>query len=99
MRLSNGKPFSHKSCLDFDEACRIFVETWERKRDETRQVPAPKAKRNPTVPEAVNAPEQLLRWLGIEPEDIRSADVDPTIEAMAEDILSGRADWLGLDDG
>jgi hypothetical protein len=71
-----------------------FVERWERERDATVEVPAPSGKRKPTVPQPKHAPDQLLRWLGIEPEDIRAAEVDPAIEAMADDILSGRADWL-----
>lgn len=90
--------YSPSACLAFDLACVEFVERWERERDATVEVPAPKGKRNPTVPKPKHSPEQLLRWLGIKPEDIRSADVDPAIEAMADDILSGRAEWLGLDD-
>lgn len=73
-----------------------FVERWERERDATVEVPAPSGKRKPTVSQPKHAPDQLMRWLGIDPDDIREHEhyVDPAIEAMADDILSGRADWL-----
>lgn len=92
--------YSPWMCLSFDVACVEFVERWERERDATVEVLAPRGKRKPTVPAPKHSPDQLLRWLGIDPDDIarEGAALDPTIEAMADDILSGRADWLGVDD-
>lgn len=88
------------ACLRFDIACLEFVERWERERDATVEVPAPGGKRKPTVPKPKHSPDQLLRWLGIDPEDVAAegVDLDPAIEAMADEILSGRADWLLADD-
>jgi hypothetical protein len=88
--------FSPRACLDFDLACVEFVERWERERDATVEVPAPSGKRKPTVPQPKHSPDQLLRWLGIDPDEVADAAayVDPAVEAMADDILSGRADWL-----
>lgn len=87
--------FSPSACLSFDLACVEFVERWERERDATVEVPASSGKRKPTVPQPKHSPDQLLRWLGIDPEDVHADEsVDPAIEAMADDILSGRASWL-----
>lgn len=87
--------FSPLTCLRFDLACIEFVDRWERERDATVEVPAPSGKHKTTVPKPKHSPEQLLRWLGIDPEEIGRADApDPLVEAMADDILSGRADWL-----
>jgi hypothetical protein len=87
------------TCLRFDLACVEFVDRWERERDATVEVPAPSGKRKPTVPKPKHSPDQLLRWLGIDPEEIAREDApDPMVEAMADEILSGRADWLGLGD-
>jgi hypothetical protein len=89
--------FGWLTCLRFDEACLSFVDEWERRRDATKQVPAPSGKRKPTIAAPEHSPAQLLRWLGIDPDDMPDAGeryVDPQVEAMAADILAGRAEWL-----
>jgi hypothetical protein len=88
--------FSPLARLRFDLACLEFVERWERERDATVEVPAPRGKRNPTVPKPKHSPEQLLAWLGIDADELseRRAAADPFVEAMADQILSGQAEWL-----
>ena len=97
----NTAGYSPLSCLRFDVACVEFVERWERERDATVEVPAPKPSgKHYTVPQPKHSPDQLLRWLGLDPDELHAAEesVDPAVEAMAADILAGRAAWLGLDD-
>ena len=87
--------FSDQSCLDFDLAVNDFGDEFEEQRRATKQIPAPKSRRNPTVAAPLHDDVQLKRFLSM-PDDVIGVrrDDDPELNRLVEDILSGNADWL-----
>lgn len=86
------------TCLDFDFAVLEFGESFEAAREATEQVPAPPAskRRRPMTTKPKYTPEELQEFLSIPVEWTKPAraEDDPEVVEMAEDILSGKADWL-----
>lgn len=99
MRLREEKGFSWSQCLAFDLACLEFVERYEREEEATREVPMTAAdkKRRQTKLVPKHTPDALLAMLGIDVAGVRGeSDPDEAmVDALARDILTGRADWLG----
>lgn len=89
--------------LDFDLAVCDYAAEFERRMAETVEVPAPKGRRNPTVPRPRYGEAEIRRFLGI-PEDVDTGDASPAgggaeayltpdVRRIADDVLAGRMDW------
>lgn len=73
----------------------------ERREHATKEEAAPKkSSKRRTVQVPAHSPEQLLLWQGIDPAEVKQTgiELDPGITAMADEILTGQASWLYLDD-
>lgn len=100
LRLREELGLDHAECLDFDIACVEYDHEMERREHATKEETAPKkSKKRQTVQVPKYEPEQLLLWQGIDPAEVKSKgiELDPGITAMADEILTGQADWLYLD--
>lgn len=91
---------SHQDCLDFDVACLEYDLEMDRREHATKEEAAPKGKKRRTVQVPKYEPDELLRWQGIDPAEVKreGIETDPGITAMADEILTGNADWLYLED-
>lgn len=90
--------------LDFDLAVCDYAAEFERRMAETVEAPAPKGRRNPTVPRPRYGEAEIRRFLGI-PEEMdgdaapaagRGAAeryLTPDVRRIADDVLAGRMDW------
>ena len=96
LRLREELGLDHRECLDFDIACVEYDREMERRENATKEEAAPKGKKRRTVQVPKYEPEQLLLWQGIDPAQVKSKgiEIDPGVMAMADEILTGNADWL-----
>lgn len=89
--------YSARDRLEFDLGIVGFARKFERRMEETKEVAAPKPSRQRKIRVPLHEKETYLGWLGISEESIRAAKdeaLDPEVEAMVDDLLSGKADWL-----
>lgn len=100
LRLREELGIDHRECLSFDVACVEYDREMERREHATTEEPAPKPKKRRTHQVPKYQAEQLLVWQGLDPEEIKrhGIEMDPGVTAMADDILTGKADWLYLDE-
>ena len=84
--------------LSFDLAVVAFNDEYEAAERATETVPAPHRTPKPSIQVPKYTRDQLLGFLGIDPEEVvRPGDigaVDEVADELAADILSGKADWL-----
>lgn len=83
--------------LSFDLAVAAFGMEFEAAQQATIEVPATKERRKPTTQKQKYDEADFRRFLGIPDEEASSGSLmpaDPTVDALVNDILQGRADWL-----
>lgn len=88
--------YSHRDRLEFDLGIVGYARKFERKMQETKEAIAPKPDKQRKIRVPLHEKDEYLRWLGVDPETAaaKGEELEPEVEAMVDDLLSGKADWL-----
>lgn len=88
--------YSARDRLEFDMGIVGFARKFERRMEETKEVVAPKPSRIRKIRVPAHVKETFLGWLGIDASQAapQAEELDPEVEAMVDDLLTGTASWL-----